>query len=452
MAHGLVTTGVSFPDATIQTTAADMTATGTYIVGAPGQPTPTGWVHAPTTLSKASFPALYNIIGNETNINQLGNVTGAGGGIASYVGFAGDGSVSTGDRRVDRVATNGSGTFIVLGDAGRMFRTTNNGSTWTDLGQVGNTGDVYAITFGNGTFIVTGASKALRSTDNGATWTLTVSPGGLGQNFYSVIYDPSTGRFVASSSAGYFIFSTDNGANWTNTGLNFTDRVYKMAAGQGYIIMGSNGGNFGWSSNGGSSWTQDYFTSAGAQTVNKIIYANNRFFAISDNGDITYTTRNSNPTVVDNWHRKEDPLPSRNTQVAGQELTDIAWIESAKIWIIGTNAGGKWFWAPDFTDGEIPYWYEMTGMHPFGQQVYADSAVSGNIMIQASYGPTPGTDDGYGNPINRDGVAVYNFNNLTTPPSTHFHVPANYIATGVYNGGAAGGTYSEPVPKVFVKV
>lgn len=446
MAHGIVTTGYSFPDATIQTTAADMSPVGEVKTLPPYAATPDGWLDVNTYYNKTTYSALnavLNPVNTETHPNQLKYPSDiiAAGGSSRYYPSDGLANVAAGDRRITRVATNGSGTWIVLGDTGRAYRSTNNGSTWTNLGALaGATGDVYSIDYGNGGFVVGGASRAVYSLDNGATWTNVASPGGLAQSFYSMTYEPVTGRFVGISSAGYVIYSTDRGATWTNIGVNWADRVYCTASGQGYIVIASNGGYFGWSSNGGSSWTIDQWQSAGAQTANKIVYKNNRFFSIHDNGDICYTKRNSNPTSLSNWYRYEDPLPIRGSYTASLELTDISWIDTAKVWIIGTN-GNQYFWAPDTGDDQIPYWYMGTNMHPYGNQGYNDAGCANGYMIQNGYAQS-GVDV-YGSPVYSHGIITYNWNTLSYPPSTHFYLPAEY-------GGTADNYYGQ-YPKTIYK-
>lgn len=418
MSHGFVSTGLTFPNATTQTTYGAITPPGAFalITGGVGN-IPSGWLLCDASYKKTDYPALYSVIGNESNVSQIPAFSS----ISKTEYYNATLNVSTGDRRVDRIATDNAGRWMVLGDAGQIYYTANNGASWTALGAPTGVGDLYTICYGGGRWVVGGASKIWYSANNGTTWTS--GTGVLAQSFYGSAYNSQSNLFLFSTSAGYYQRSTDGGATWTDLGLNLADRVYKLAWGLGYFVAGSNGSNLQWSSNNGSTWN-DFGAVVGSDNVNKMRFANGRFFGVGDNGNVMYTKPNSNPSLASSWFWLDLPIRG-GTYDTTSELTDVSYDSVTGTWIIGTNTTTTTYWAPDYGQDYLEFYLASGSNSPNGTQAYNDAwAAGGYYMVVGAY-----------DSVNLSyAVVTYNMNTVPTPPSTHFWVSANYQSQGSYNG------------------
>lgn len=110
------------------------------------------------------------------------------------------------------VATDGIGTWMAVGQYGYHFRSTDNGSTWTQLSAAGGySNDIRGIRYGNGVWVLFNSGNALlRSTNNGTTYTYAV--GANTQN--KALATDGAGNWLAGQDAGGIWRSTDNAATW----------------------------------------------------------------------------------------------------------------------------------------------------------------------------------------------------------------------------------------------
>jgi hypothetical protein len=130
-------------------------------------------------------------------------------------------------------------------NSARIYRSTNNGQTWTQIIALGTSSDsvnAFAKILSSGYILaaVTGSSTAQgiwRSIDNGATWTKVKShPMNIGYNDITAIQ--SNGRLVAVSNGitdantmSPVIFSRNNGTTWENVSVvNYTHPHLSVAA------------------------------------------------------------------------------------------------------------------------------------------------------------------------------------------------------------------------------
>ena len=127
----------------------------------------------------------------------------------------------------------GTGEGVCIGNqsciAGEgLWRTTDAGTTWTQLANTANFGSInrIAVSHTNSNVILLATSNGIRrSSDGGGTWT-TVRSG----NSYQVLIDPNnSARCVAHYRGGPhgIAYSTDGGVTWTNAGGGFptTNRI-----------------------------------------------------------------------------------------------------------------------------------------------------------------------------------------------------------------------------------
>lgn len=150
-----------------------------------------------------------------------------------------------------------SGANLFAGTAGGVFRSTDNGTTWTSSTGI----PVYAFSV-SGTNVFAGTSTMtyggiIRSTDNGTTWT------GMGLGYFSVgALANINGYFFAGTCGGGIFLSTTNGASWTQvdtTGLmNYCVGALAVSpngTGGTSIFAGINGNGVFLTTNFGENWT-----------------------------------------------------------------------------------------------------------------------------------------------------------------------------------------------------
>jgi hypothetical protein len=419
MAHGLVSTGVSFPDSTIQTTAAAITPVGSVMTCAPNTTTPTGWVIADTAYSKTTYSALYSVIGDVYNSSQIPGVSEAWGTEATTmrswipqpVQFTGS-----------KFATNGASVYIMLGDNGRVYRSTDAGATWAVTTPVNST-DCFGVGYGNGRFVITGSSKLIYSTDNGASWASGSMTSATG---YNATYGNSV--WVLGCSAGIIQRSTD-GVTFTTAQDTGAQVHYSGAFGNGYFVIAGADGQV-YTSTDGSSWTSRVGDLSGGggttEDINDMRYdsVNGRFYGCAANGIILYTT-NNNPTS--GWN----VLPIATTgSTAAYDYQTCCYLPPLGIYIFLDAAGNEGVWTYNFTQ-----FFPFTGTWVFGQTVtyqhiYYDS-VNNVFLFNSNY---VSGDDGYGN--STYATTLRRNTNIAalsaTPPATHFWVSRNYANAGTY--------------------
>jgi len=160
-------------------------------------------------------------------------------------------------------AVNGADHLFVATDGGGVFRSTDDGATWTPVGLAGRhvlslainaQGDVFAGTIFDGVF---------RSPDNGATWTQVNA--GLANRTVSAIAVAPNGRLLAGTGAteqgigGSGIYaSSDNGGNWSQVVAPFAGAVVPRiaVAPDGGLLAGTVGQGCFRSADGGQNWVQ----------------------------------------------------------------------------------------------------------------------------------------------------------------------------------------------------
>lgn len=118
-----------------------------------------------------------------------------------------------------KVDTDGNGTWLIAGESGRVYKTTNLGDTVT-YKSVGSTNQLYGMSYGAGTFVVgeDRGSYIYSSSDSGNSWI--ARTGATPRDYRNIAF--RDGYFVAGTGAdnngsGYVIQSTD-GKTWTGGG------------------------------------------------------------------------------------------------------------------------------------------------------------------------------------------------------------------------------------------
>jgi hypothetical protein len=99
----------------------------------------------------------------------------------------------------------GNGTFVAVCYSGTVFRSTDNGASWSAATITGPTATWYSVAYGDGLFIAVGSNStsgepsstsAMISHDSGGSWTTMATPEAT-MTWRSVAYDNTSSKFVA---------------------------------------------------------------------------------------------------------------------------------------------------------------------------------------------------------------------------------------------------------------
>jgi hypothetical protein len=142
---------------------------------------------------------------------------------------------------------------------GGVFRSTNNGNNWDTLGLTFNAEIAIALNSSGNIFVGTAAQGVYRSTDNGLNF-IQINEGLNDSSLSPVSFSINdTGHiFVGTLSGGGVFRSTDNGDNWVQINQGITN--YKILSlrtnSSGNIFAGTEGGGVFRSTNNGENWVQ----------------------------------------------------------------------------------------------------------------------------------------------------------------------------------------------------
>ena len=177
-----------------------------------------------------------------------------------------------------------SGTNLFAGIGG-LFVSTNNGTSWTEIGFTNYNVNALAVSEGN-LFAGTDGGGIFLSSDNGANWSA-VNQGLPKDNYgYIRISDfavMGTNLFAGNLGGGVFL-STNNGASWmtVNTGLNNTF-VWSLAVYGTNLFAGTYAGVF-LSTNNGASWTAVNTGGTNSTVLSLAVSGTNLFAGTNDSG------------------------------------------------------------------------------------------------------------------------------------------------------------------------
>ena len=146
-----------------------------------------------------------------------------------------------------------SGSTLFAGATGfGVFRSTDNGATWTQLNMGILNSNIRSLGVSGSTLLVGTFFGMFRSTDNGATWAA-ANTGITNSNVYALTVNGST---IFAGTGGGVFRSQDNGLNWTpmNTGIPNNTDVFSFTLNGSSIFAGTKVGVYR-SQDNGSNWT-----------------------------------------------------------------------------------------------------------------------------------------------------------------------------------------------------
>ena len=142
-----------------------------------------------------------------------------------------------------------TGDTIYAGTEAGIYRSENNGDTWTLLGLSTRTVQTIAMK-GSMMFCGLAGGGVQRSVDNGVTWT--ESSSGLPSSTVYTLLVRGEYIFAGTNVSGVY-YSSDNGNSWTQRGLP-TDWVYTLALNGSTIFAGTFGNGVYRSVDNGATW------------------------------------------------------------------------------------------------------------------------------------------------------------------------------------------------------
>lgn len=240
-------------------------------------------------------------------------------------------------------ACGGSGTAT----APVVIRTVNSGTTWTNA--TGNLAgqDLYCMTAidSNRAWVGTGSGKIFATTDRGTTWTLQTYPGtqspfingvwmfsnGTG---YAMGDPPGTGRFVV-------LKTTNFGQAWTHTNeplggtseAGWNNSFWLTDA--NHIWFGTNANRVWYSTDGGTTWLSG---ASGSTNSYAIAFKDNSNGLVGHDNGLLRSTANGGAS----WTSISSPTSTPIQGMAYLGGTNFAWISAGAIPYRTTNNGSAW--------------------------------------------------------------------------------------------------------------
>jgi hypothetical protein len=197
----------------------------------------------------------------------------------------------------------GSGVVLAGSSTGRIFRSTNSGASWSDLGVKITGGSIRSITdVGNGVVLAGGptttspySAKIIRSTDYGITWSTVhsylVPP--YSYTYLFALKHAGSGHCIAGGGPeARFVVSADSGVTWVDAGRITKDYIYSLESGGfGLVVAGCYGTGISTliqrSTDYGQSFENvDSIPSLGQAYIYAITKSLNEFFCVTDTGRI----------------------------------------------------------------------------------------------------------------------------------------------------------------------
>ena len=231
---------------------------------------------------------------------------------------------------------------------GGVFHSTDNGDSWTNMGYTGaatsiainSIGDIFVGTFNIG---------IRRSTDNGGSWVQINE--GLSDTYLTALLINSGDSIFAGTYSGGVFRSIDNGDTWVQINQGLTDlRVRSLVTNSsGDIFAGTEGGGAFRSADNGENWNQinQGLTSEGLYVLSLAVNSNDDIFAGTFEGVFRSTDNGENWVKINqglyNYIKVHSLAINSNGGIfAGTEdgVSRSIILANIKVYLEGPYAGG----------------------------------------------------------------------------------------------------------------
>ena len=217
-------------------------------------------------------------------------------------------------------------------DGGRVFSTSDDGSTWTQVGSADTDLDILSIAvLGNG--VLAGTWNGFYQSTSGTTWSA-VSPTGIPSDT-AILTVASLDSTLFASSIGHVYKSSDSGSSWTevSSGLPTGASVVSFTSSGSTAFAGTSSYGVFASSSGSSSWTA---INSGLSDlhVTQVAAVGSKLFAVTLNG--LFVSSNGGTT----WTANVSGLKNVNClAAAGSQL--LAGTDDSGVYA-STDGGSSW--------------------------------------------------------------------------------------------------------------
>lgn len=304
-------------------------------------------------------------------------------------------------------ATYGNGLFVIAGASGKLS-TSPDGVTWTSRTSGFGTTAIRGLTYGNGLFIAVGDSGTLTTSPDAVTWTAQTS--GFGATTIRAV-GYGNGLYVAVGDSAK-LFTSPDGITWTSRTSGFTaSNIKGVAYGANIWVVVGDSSKIATSPT-GTTWTlQTSASTTSADPYQSVAYGIAAgFVAVGDNGQIAVAADGKN------W------LPFANSNFGS--VLDLATVTYGNgLYVASTTAGA----------GVTPVGFSEDGrvwslIYQFSAAGMTSSAYGGGLFLVATTGGVAYTS--YGQTVYAS-LADLQDDSLAPPLGTF----------GVYLGAAGGGAF-----------
>ena len=190
------------------------------------------------------------------------------------------------DSTIYSLAVSGTGVLFAGTAYGGVFRSSNNGTSWTEVNTGITDSTIYtlAVSSAGNVFAGSDVQGVFRSSNNGTSWTMVNA--GIGDSSVQALTISSNGALYVGTYYGYIFRSTNEGTNWTVVDTNSSDStIYSLAASGNTIFAVTNNGII-VSVNSGTSWAAFDSGLTNSGSITSLALSGNYLFAGTYDGGI----------------------------------------------------------------------------------------------------------------------------------------------------------------------
>lgn len=316
------------------------------------------------------------------------------------------------------ITNDANGNMIVGTVGGKIFRSTDNGVSWTQINTTMYVGFIWSLVVKNNKVFAATEQGVFVSNDNGASWILTSLTG----KDVRTLGKANDGSLYAGT-WGFGIYkSQDDGMTWTEVNNGLTNLAIHALAVDSYgsVYAGTFGEGIFKSQNGGSSWTKlnigyDFIWSLAVTSTNRLV-------AGTYGSGVIYST-----DLGQTWTPNNNNLPSTFIYSISVDANDNVYVSTwgGGVFVLANNAPG---WSPMGLSG---FGVSSLFITSSSSNVYAGTS-SGYIYVTEGFNGTTSVQD---NTIPTEFELFQNYPNPFNPTTTiQFNIPvAEKITLKIYN-------------------